>query len=223
MSLYDPLQYARVCLLNPQGKRMRDSLLRGTRHAPFFVMRFRGGPARRPAAHFPGSRSHDSGAMAGYSGRHRHHRRGADGPMALFVTMKLAPHLMPQISVAAYSYMAMMPFIQPPIMRLLTTKKERAIKMETPRMVTRLEKIAFTIIMASSSIFFFRPLLAYHNADVGRSVASVPDCGSTGQDGRKRYHEFLQRRQGEPANRVGRNRFRAHSRPRFAYVGGQVN
>ena len=201
---------------------MRNSLLRGTRHALFLLCVSGVALLVVPPLIFLGVGPMIAepwlvilGAI-GIIG-------GADGPMALFDSTKLAPHLMPQISVAAYSYMAMMPFIQPPIMRLLTAKKERAIKMETPRMVTRLEKIAFTIIMASSSIFFFRPLLAYHNADVGRSVASVPDCGSTGQDGRKRYHEFLQRRQGEPANRVGRNRFRAHSGPRFAYVGGQVN
>ena len=53
---------------------------------------------------------------------------GADGPMAIFVTVKLAPHLLPQISVAAYSYMALMPLIQPPVMKLLTTKRERQIQ-----------------------------------------------------------------------------------------------
>jgi carboxybiotin decarboxylase len=83
---------------------------------------------------------------------------GADGPMAIFVTMKLAPHLLPQISVAAYSYMALMPLIQPPIMKLLTTKKERAIEMETPRMVTRLEKIAFPILMTIVVNLFFPPI-----------------------------------------------------------------
>jgi sodium ion-translocating decarboxylase, beta subunit len=83
---------------------------------------------------------------------------GADGPMAIFVTMKLAPHLLPQISVAAYSYMALMPLIQPPIMKLLTTKKERAIVMETPRTATRLEKIAFPIIMAIIVNLLFPPI-----------------------------------------------------------------
>lgn len=68
---------------------------------------------------------------------------GADGPMAIFVTMKLAPHLLPQISVAAYSYMALMPLIQPPVMRLLTTKAEKEISMKKVREVTRLEKILF--------------------------------------------------------------------------------
>jgi oxaloacetate decarboxylase beta subunit len=83
---------------------------------------------------------------------------GADGPMAIFVTMKLAPHLLPQISVAAYSYMALMPLIQPPIMKLLTTKKERDIIMEKPRQVSRLEKIAFPIIIAVVVNLFFPPI-----------------------------------------------------------------
>ncbi|MBU2699767.1 oxaloacetate decarboxylase beta subunit [Sporomusaceae bacterium BoRhaA] len=73
---------------------------------------------------------------------------GADGPMAIFVTMKLAPHLLPQISVAAYSYMALMPLIQPPIMKAFTTKKERQIIMEQVRPVSRLEKIVFPMVIA---------------------------------------------------------------------------
>jgi oxaloacetate decarboxylase beta subunit len=72
---------------------------------------------------------------------------GADGPMAIFMTMKLAPHLLPQISVAAYSYMALMPLIQPPVMRLLTTKRERQIRMKQMRPVSRVERIAFPIII----------------------------------------------------------------------------
>ena len=83
---------------------------------------------------------------------------GADGPMAIFVTMKLAPHLLPQISVAAYSYMALMPLIQPPVMRLLTTKKEREMGMPPLRKVSRLEKIAFPIIMAVIVNMFFPPV-----------------------------------------------------------------
>ena len=83
---------------------------------------------------------------------------GADGPMAIFVTMKLAPHLLPQISVAAYSYMALMPLIQPPIMKLLTTKKERDVIMEKPRQVSRLEKISFPIIIAVIVNLFFPPI-----------------------------------------------------------------
>lgn len=83
---------------------------------------------------------------------------GADGPMAIFVTMKLAPHLLPQISVAAYSYMALMPLIQPPVMRLLTTKAERQISMATLRPVSRLEKILFPIVIAAIVNLFFPPV-----------------------------------------------------------------
>ncbi|MCH5199914.1 MAG: sodium ion-translocating decarboxylase subunit beta [Oscillospiraceae bacterium] len=70
---------------------------------------------------------------------------GADGPTAIFVTTRLAPQLLGSIAVAAYSYMALVPVIQPPIMRLLTTKKERAIKMEQLRAVSKREKIIFPI------------------------------------------------------------------------------
>ncbi len=71
---------------------------------------------------------------------------GADGPTAIFLSSQLAPHLMGAIAVAAYSYMALVPVIQPPIMRLLTTKKERTIRMKPPRQVSKLEKILFPII-----------------------------------------------------------------------------
>ncbi|PTX91538.1 sodium ion-translocating decarboxylase subunit beta [Opitutus sp. ER46] len=83
---------------------------------------------------------------------------GADGPMAIFVTMKLAPHLLPQVSVAAYSYMALMPLIQPPVMRLLTTKAEREMGMPKLRDVTRLEKILFPIVIALVVNLFFPPV-----------------------------------------------------------------
>ena len=83
---------------------------------------------------------------------------GADGPMAIFVTMKLAPHLLSPISVAAYSYMALMPIIQPPIMRLLTTKAERNIQMAQLRKVSRLEKIIFPVIIAIIVNLFFPPV-----------------------------------------------------------------
>jgi len=73
---------------------------------------------------------------------------GADGPMAVFMSVKLAPELLPQISVAAYSYMALMPVIQPPVMRLLTSKRERMIRMKQLRTVSRLERIAFPIVIA---------------------------------------------------------------------------
>ena len=83
---------------------------------------------------------------------------GADGPMAIFVTMKLAPHLLPQVSVAAYSYMALMPLIQPPVMRLLTTKAEQQIGMASARTVTRLEKILFPIVIAALVNLCFPPV-----------------------------------------------------------------
>ena len=73
---------------------------------------------------------------------------GADGPTAIFLTTKLAPHLLGPIAVAAYSYMALVPVIQPPIMRALTTKKERMIRMKQLRNVTKKEKIIFPIIVA---------------------------------------------------------------------------
>ncbi len=83
---------------------------------------------------------------------------GADGPMAIFVTMKLAPHLLPQISVAAYSYMALMPLIQPPVMRLLTTHEERGIVMRQARKVSRLERIAFPVVIGIIVNLFFPPV-----------------------------------------------------------------
>ena len=71
---------------------------------------------------------------------------GADGPTAIFLSSKLAPNLMGAIAVAAYSYMALVPVIQPPIMRLLTTKKERVIRMKPPRAVSKNEKVIFPIV-----------------------------------------------------------------------------
>ncbi len=72
---------------------------------------------------------------------------GADGPTAIFTTIKLAPHLLGPIAVAAYSYMALVPLIQPPIMKLLTTKEERRIVMKELRPVSRREKIFFPILV----------------------------------------------------------------------------
>lgn len=70
---------------------------------------------------------------------------GADGPTAIFLSSKLAPELMGAIAISAYSYMALVPVIQPPIMKLLTTKKERLIRMKPPRAVSKTEKIIFPI------------------------------------------------------------------------------
>ncbi|MBS5783749.1 sodium ion-translocating decarboxylase subunit beta [Faecalispora jeddahensis] len=72
---------------------------------------------------------------------------GADGPTAIYLTSKLAPDLLPSIAIAAYSYMALIPLIQPPIMRALTTKKEREIKMTQLREVSKLEKVCFPIMV----------------------------------------------------------------------------
>ncbi|MDP6981550.1 MAG: sodium ion-translocating decarboxylase subunit beta [Candidatus Latescibacterota bacterium] len=71
---------------------------------------------------------------------------GADGPTAIFLSAKLAPHLIGAIAIAAYSYMALVPVIQPPVMKLLTTRKERLIRMPPPREVSKRERIFFPII-----------------------------------------------------------------------------
>jgi oxaloacetate decarboxylase beta subunit len=71
---------------------------------------------------------------------------GADGPTAIFTSSKIAPHLIGPIAIAAYSYMALVPIIQPPIMRLFTSKKERLIRMKPPRTVSKLERILFPIV-----------------------------------------------------------------------------
>ena len=74
---------------------------------------------------------------------------GADGPTAILLTSKLAPELLGAIAIAAYSYMALIPLIQPPIMRLVTTKEEREIKMEQLRAVSKTERIVFPIVVAA--------------------------------------------------------------------------
>jgi oxaloacetate decarboxylase beta subunit len=72
---------------------------------------------------------------------------GADGPTTIYIAAKLAPHLLATVAVAAYSYMALVPLIQPPIMRALTTKKERLIKMKQLRPVSRVEKVFFPLVV----------------------------------------------------------------------------
>ena len=89
---------------------------------------------------------------------------GADGPTAIFLTGKLAPHLLGSIAVAAYSYMALIPLIQPPIMKMLTTKKEREIKMNQLRTVSKAEKIIFPIIVTVICVLILpsvAPLLGF--------------------------------------------------------------
>ncbi|RLC58551.1 MAG: glutaconyl-CoA decarboxylase subunit beta [Candidatus Cloacimonadota bacterium] len=77
---------------------------------------------------------------------------GADGPTSIFLSTKLAPHLLGPIAIAAYSYMALVPVIQPPIIKLFTSKEERLIRMKTPRLVSKREKILFPIIGALVTI-----------------------------------------------------------------------
>jgi len=77
---------------------------------------------------------------------------GADGPTSIYVSGKLAPHMMAVIAVAAYSYMALVPMIQPPIMKLMTTKHERMIKMKQLRHVSKAEKVLFPVVLLALSI-----------------------------------------------------------------------
>ena len=89
---------------------------------------------------------------------------GADGPTAIFLTGRLAPHMLGSIAVAAYSYMALIPLIQPPIMKLLTTKKERQIKMNQLRTVSKAEKIIFPIVVTVLCVLILpsvAPLLGF--------------------------------------------------------------
>lgn len=83
---------------------------------------------------------------------------GADGPTSIFLSSKLAPHLLGPIAVAAYSYMALVPLIQPPIMRLMTTKKEREVKMDQLREVSKLEKIVFPMVTAGLISMLLPPI-----------------------------------------------------------------
>lgn len=82
---------------------------------------------------------------------------GADGPTAIYLTQKLAPHLLGAVAVAAYSYMALVPVIQPPIMKIMTTKHERLIKMEQLRVVSQREKIMFPIMVTIVVVLLLPP------------------------------------------------------------------
>jgi oxaloacetate decarboxylase beta subunit len=79
----------------------------------------------------------------------------SDGPTSIYTATRLAPDLLPSIAIAAFSYMALVPFIQPPIMRLLTTQKERVIVMPEPKQVTQKQKIIFPIVMILVTLFIF--------------------------------------------------------------------
>ena len=108
---------------------------------------------------------------------------GADGPTALYLTSKLAPHLLGSIAIAAYSYMALVPFIQPPIMKLLTTKEERIVKMEQLREVSQIEKILFpivvtifTILLLPSSASLIGMLMLGNLLKESKRVPLLVDC-----------------------------------------------
>ncbi len=83
---------------------------------------------------------------------------GADGPTAIYLTTKLAPHLLGAIAVAAYSYMSLVPLIQPPIMKMFTTEKERSIVMEQLRPVSKFEKLAFPVVATLFICFLLPPI-----------------------------------------------------------------
>ena len=95
---------------------------------------------------------------------------GADGPTAIFLSSKLAPNLMGAIAVSAYSYMALVPVIQPPIMRLLTTKHERLIRMKPPRVVSHTEKVMFPIVGLLLTCFLVPSGLPLLGLTVGAST-----------------------------------------------------
>lgn len=96
---------------------------------------------------------------------------GADGPTAILVALKMAPELLGAIAVCAYSYMALIPIIQPPIMRLLTTEKERAIRMDPPRQVSKNEKILFPIVSAIVTVILLPSAASLiGHADDGKSA-----------------------------------------------------
>ena len=108
---------------------------------------------------------------------------GADGPTAIFLTTKLAPELLGPIAIAAYSYMALIPMIQPPIMKLMTTEKMRVVKMEQTREVSKAEKIVFPILVATFVILL--PSVRHgaeradeHRHDLPRDLCRRDDGGA---------------------------------------------
>ena len=101
---------------------------------------------------------------------------GADGPTAIFLSSKLAPNLMGAIAVSAYSYMALVPVIQPPIMRLLTTKKERVMRMAPPRKVSHTEKVMFPIIGLLLTCFLVPSVHPHRHLNSLRGIPSKSSC-----------------------------------------------
>ncbi len=111
---------------------------------------------------------------------------GADGPTAIYTSSRLAPYYLGAIAVAAYSYMALVPIIQPPIMRLLTTKEERGIKMEQLRHVTKTEKIVFPLVVLVTCIILLpsaTPLIgALMFGNLGRECGVITRLSDTMQN-----------------------------------------
>lgn len=114
---------------------------------------------------------------------------GADGPTSIFVASQLSPHLLGAIAVAAYSYMALVPIIQPPIMKLLTTKEERQIKMQQLRHVTKTEKILFPIAVLAVAII----LLPSATPLIGMLMFGnlIKECGVTERLNQAAQHELM--------------------------------
>jgi oxaloacetate decarboxylase beta subunit len=102
---------------------------------------------------------------------------GADGPTSIFLSNKLAPHLLAPIALAAYSYMALVPLLQPPVMRALTTKREREIRMKSLREVSRTEKLMFALVVATVCII----LVPAASALIGMLMLGnfLRECGVT--------------------------------------------
>jgi oxaloacetate decarboxylase beta subunit len=114
---------------------------------------------------------------------------GADGPTAIFLTNKLAPHLLGAIAVAAYSYMALVPLIQPPIMRLLTTTKERKIRMKTLRPVSKIERLIFPIVV----MFFCIMVVPAAASLIGMLMLGnfIRECGVTERLSKAAQNEII--------------------------------
>jgi sodium ion-translocating decarboxylase beta subunit len=114
---------------------------------------------------------------------------GADGPTSIFLSNKLAPHLLAPIAVAAYSYMALVPMIQPPIMRALTTEKERRIKMQSLRKVSRLEKLIFALVVTVVCIM----LVPAASALIGMLMLGnfLRECGVTERLNKASQNEII--------------------------------
>lgn len=114
---------------------------------------------------------------------------GADGPTSIFLSNKLAPHLLAPIAVAAYSYMALVPLIQPPVMRALTTERERKIRMKSLRTVSRTEKLVFALMVATVCII----LVPAASALIGMLMLGnfLRECGVTERLSKAAQNEII--------------------------------